>query len=137
MYFSGIINGFTAYPSVVDDIKELVAKYVTVSTRLLLRVHSACTVESVKRQTLPYLCDRVKPLLFWHCNARPLLSHIWMMLCNVLTQDKPNVLMLAVIAAKEDLNLAHALPVANRADPSGMRTIEVYTKMDDAQPYAW
>ena len=55
----------------------------------------------------------------------------------MLTQNKPNILMLAVIAAKEDLNLAHALPVANTADPSGMRTIKVYTKMDEAEPYAW
>ena len=54
-------------------------------------------------------------------------------------QDKPNVLMLAVVAANSDLNLAHALPFANRADPSGMRTIEVYTFMDLASPisYAW
>ena len=57
--------------------------------------------------------------------------------CSVLMQDKPNILMLAVISANQDLNLAHALPVANRADPTGMRTIEVYTKMDEAQPYAW
>ena len=42
----GIINGFTAYPSVVDDIKELVAQYVTVSTSLLLRI--LCKSDSVR-----------------------------------------------------------------------------------------
>ena len=55
----------------------------------------------------------------------------------MVIQDKPNILMLAVIDAKQDLNLAHALPLANRADPSGVRTIEVYTKMDEALPYVW
>ena len=59
------------------------------------------------------------------------------MQCNVLAQDKPNILMLAVIAAKDDLNLAHAQPIADSADPRRMRTIEVYTKMDQALPYAW
>lgn len=56
----GIINGYPDYPSVVDDIKELVAQYVTVSTSLLLRV--LYIVDSVKRQTLPCLCDPVKAI---------------------------------------------------------------------------
>ena len=49
------------------------------------------------------------------------------------------MLILAVIDGTADNELAHAIPMATRADPSGQRTIQVYTKMDlqDAKPGSW
>ena len=55
----------------------------------------------------------------------------------MLMQDKPNILMLAVTETTAELNMTHARPIANAADPNKTRTIEVYTKMDKAMPYAW
>ena len=47
--------------------------------------------------------------------------------------------MLAVISAANDLEVQHAVKTTNKADPTGQRTLRVFTKMDLAKEssYAW
>ena len=54
-------------------------------------------------------------------------------------QDKPNVLMLAVVNGNQDSEMQHAQTASEEVDPRQLRTITVYTKMDEAPAdgHAW
>lgn len=47
-------------------------------------------------------------------------------------QDKPNVLMLAVVDGTKESEMQHAQTASKEVDPRQLRTIRVYTKMDGA-----
>ena len=57
---SGIINAYKEDPSVVDDIKDLVNLYVTVS----LLLHFLFMLQSVGRQTLSSFISAWEPMRF-------------------------------------------------------------------------
>ena len=47
-------------------------------------------------------------------------------------QDKPNMLMLAVVDGNKETEMQHAQIASKEVDPRQVRTIKVYTKMDQA-----